>query len=57
MPRAKRISDFHPELGLPEVRKLWQTERLFSDHYLKKRIRRKFLVADGRRSTTGLGIL
>jgi hypothetical protein len=39
MPRARRISDFHPELGLPEVRKLWQTESLFSDHYLKKRIR------------------
>ena len=29
----------HPELGLPEVRKLWQTEGLFSDHYLKARIR------------------
>src|SRR5437762_4538732 len=39
MPRARRISDFHPELGLPEVRKLWQTEGLFSDHYLKARIR------------------
>jgi len=38
VPRAKRSSDFHPELGLPEVRKLWQTEGLFSDHYLKKRI-------------------
>jgi len=38
MPRAKRPADFHPELGLPEVRKLWQTEGLFSDHYLKKRI-------------------
>ncbi len=39
MPRARRISDSHPELGLPEVRKLWQTEGLFSDHYLKKRIK------------------
>ena len=39
MPRARRIADFHPELGLPEVRKLWQTEGLFSDHYLKARIR------------------
>jgi len=38
MPRVKRISDSHPELGLPEVRKLWQTEGLFSDHYLKRRI-------------------
>ncbi len=38
MPRAKRYTDPHPELGLPEVRKLWQTEGLFSDHYLKKRI-------------------
>jgi N-6 DNA Methylase len=40
MPRARRISDFHPELGLPEVRKLWQTEGLFSDHYLKTKIAR-----------------
>ena len=39
MPRVRRIPDFHPELGLPEVRKLWQTEGLFSDHYLKARIR------------------
>ncbi|PYI41175.1 MAG: hypothetical protein DMF12_11080, partial [Verrucomicrobia bacterium] len=39
MAQARRTSDFHPELGLPEVRKLWQTESLFSDHYLKKRIR------------------
>ena len=38
MPRI-RSADQHPELGLPEVRKLWQTEDLFSDHYLKKRIR------------------
>jgi type I restriction-modification system DNA methylase subunit len=30
----------HPELGLPEVRKLWQTEGLFSDHYLKARLQR-----------------
>lgn len=28
----------HPELELPEVRKLWQTEGLFSEHYLKSRI-------------------
>src|SRR5439155_20769417 len=39
MARPRRTSDFHPELGLPEVRKLWQTEGLFSDHYLKARIR------------------
>src|SRR5437867_9910732 len=38
MPRARRISDSHPDLGLPEVRKLWQTGGLFSDHYLKRRI-------------------
>jgi hypothetical protein len=38
MRRPKRSTDPHPELGLPEVRKLWQTEGLFSDHYLKKRI-------------------
>jgi hypothetical protein len=38
MPRIRRSADQHPELGLPEVRKLWQTEGLFSDHYLKKRI-------------------
>ncbi|MCX7887977.1 MAG: type I restriction enzyme HsdR N-terminal domain-containing protein, partial [Verrucomicrobiae bacterium] len=30
----------HPELDLPEVRKLWQTEGLFSDHYLKARIQK-----------------
>jgi hypothetical protein len=37
MPKRK-ISD-HPELlGMPEVRKLWQTEDLFSDHYLKARL-------------------
>jgi hypothetical protein len=30
----------HPELGLPEVRKLWQTEGLFSDHYLKARLQK-----------------
>ena len=28
----------HPELDLPEVRKSWQPEGLFSDHYLKARI-------------------
>src|ERR1700730_2723759 len=39
MPRARRAPDLHPELELPEVRKLWQTEGLFSDHYLKARIR------------------
>ena len=38
MPRARRI-DNHPELGLPEDRKPWQTEGLFSDHYLKARAR------------------
>jgi hypothetical protein len=45
MPRARRTTDPHPELGLPEVRKLWQTEGLFSDHYLKKRIEENFMVA------------
>jgi hypothetical protein len=37
----KRIhNDDDPELlGMPEVRKLWQTEDLFSDHYLKARLR------------------
>jgi len=31
----------HPELlGLPEVRKLWRTEGLFSDHYLKAHLRK-----------------
>ena len=38
MPRARAGLD-HPELELPEVRNLWQTEGLFSDHYLKARIR------------------
>jgi len=38
MPRA-RVGLDHPELELPEVRNLWQTEGLFSDHYLKARIR------------------
>jgi hypothetical protein len=40
MPRARRIADSHPELGLPEARKLWQTEGLLSDHYLKTKITR-----------------
>src|SRR5436190_23146054 len=38
MPRARPGLD-HPELELPEVRDLWETEGLFSDHYLKARIR------------------
>lgn len=38
MPRPKKNLGTHPELGLPEVRKLWQTEGLFSDHYLKARL-------------------
>ncbi len=38
MAKRKPVPD-HPELlGLPEVRKLWQTEGLFSDHYLKARL-------------------
>ncbi|MGO9202577.1 MAG: hypothetical protein ACLQM8_18810, partial [Limisphaerales bacterium] len=38
MGKRKTIQD-HPELlGTPEVRKLWQTEGLFSDHYLKARL-------------------
>ena len=42
LPRAetKKESGMHPELGLPEVRKLWQTEGLFSDHYLKARLQK-----------------
>jgi Alw26I/Eco31I/Esp3I family type II restriction m6 adenine DNA methyltransferase len=37
MPKRK-VRD-HPELlAMPEVRKLWQTEGLFSDHYLKARL-------------------
>jgi hypothetical protein len=39
-PVAKKSPHHHPELGLPEVRKLWQTEGLFSDHYLKARIQK-----------------
>lgn len=38
MKRRGRIPLDHPELELPEVRKLWQTEGLFSEHYLKSRI-------------------
>jgi len=39
VPKRKRAHD-HPELlGMPEVRKLWQTEGLFSDHYLKARLK------------------
>jgi hypothetical protein len=38
VPKPKRIHD-HPELlGKPDMRKLWQTEELFSDHYLKARL-------------------
>ena len=40
VPRPKKNIGLHPELGLPEVRKLWQTEGLFSDHYLKARLQR-----------------
>ncbi|MBI4023696.1 MAG: Eco57I restriction-modification methylase domain-containing protein [Verrucomicrobia bacterium] len=39
MPKRKQ-PDFHPELGLPESRRLWQTEGLFADHYLKTRIQK-----------------
>ena len=39
MPRPPKATHDHPELGLPEVRKLWQTGDLFSDHYLKARVR------------------
>ncbi|MBI4659852.1 MAG: N-6 DNA methylase [Verrucomicrobia bacterium] len=38
MAKRKQLTD-HPELlNLPEVRKLWQTEGLFSDHSLKARL-------------------
>ena len=40
MARPKKNLGIHPELGLPEVRKLWQTEGLFSDHYLKARLQK-----------------
>ena len=40
MPRRRRSADQHPELGLPEVRKLWEAEGLFSDHYLKARLKK-----------------
>ena len=39
MPRRFKATHDHPELGLPEIRKLWQTGDLFSDHYLKARVR------------------
>ena len=39
MPSRPKVTHDHPELGLPEARKLWQTGDLFSDHYLKARIR------------------
>ncbi len=40
MKSHKQITE-HPELlGMPEVRKLWLTEELFSDHYLKARIKK-----------------
>jgi len=36
--RRKQVGE-HPELpGLPEVRELWETEGLFSDHYLRTRL-------------------
>ncbi|MBI3879245.1 MAG: Eco57I restriction-modification methylase domain-containing protein [Verrucomicrobia bacterium] len=39
MPRAqKRVHD-HPDLlGMPEVRRLWHNDELFSDHYVKGRL-------------------
>jgi Alw26I/Eco31I/Esp3I family type II restriction m6 adenine DNA methyltransferase len=40
VPRPKKNLGLHPELGLPEVRKLWQTDGLFSDHYLKARLQK-----------------
>src|SRR5437879_287962 len=40
MGKSGRLIRVHPELGLPEVRKLWQTEGLFSDHFLKARIQK-----------------
>ncbi len=38
MSKKKKHPIDHPELQLPEVRKRWVTEHLFSDHYLKARI-------------------
>jgi hypothetical protein len=40
VPKKNKFHD-HPELlGMPEVRKLWQTQELLSDHYLKARLRK-----------------
>jgi len=39
VPKRKHNDDDPELLGMPEVRKLWQTEGLFSDHYLKTRLR------------------
>ena len=36
--KKRNVQDQPELLGLPEVRKLWQTESLFSDHYLKGRL-------------------
>ncbi|MBM4142820.1 MAG: hypothetical protein FJ225_04390, partial [Lentisphaerae bacterium] len=39
MPRRRAIDSGQEELGLPEVRPLWETGGLFSDHYLNTRLR------------------
>jgi type I restriction-modification system DNA methylase subunit len=37
---TRNVNQDHPELlEMPEARKLWQTEGLFSDHYLRTRLR------------------
>jgi hypothetical protein len=40
VPRFKKEFGIHPALGLPEVRKLWQTEGFFPDHHLKARLQK-----------------
>jgi Cu/Ag efflux protein CusF len=39
MPKRKHNHDDPELLAMPELRKLWQTEGLFSDHYLKARLK------------------
>jgi len=39
LPRRRAIDSGQEELGLPEVRPLWETGGLFSDHYLNTRLR------------------
>lgn len=38
MPRAKAIHDHPVLIGMPEVRRLWHNDELFSEHYVKARL-------------------